>query len=447
MAQAGDIFVQPKLPEAATWFYFSALLAVALFFKFSRLLSMRNWDVLTLFLPAPALLLLTETHGTWIGYLWLMAACLYFFIRCVVDLALVSRPALSPNLNLGGLIWLGAALFVSLIYVAVTNPVDAGEAAVVSPVPVTKAEQQLEKVGEQVSGRPVADEEDSRAIRTWVGRSLAVVCHLAIVLGLVFIGYRHFQDLHAGVAAATFYLLLPYTYLLLPFTRLHVGQWHHIWPMVLLIWAIASYRRPTVAGLLLGLASATVYVPLFTLPVWISFYLRRGLGRFLGAFALSAGLCIAVVCIVLWINGPLPRSLSEIWTVTDWQPWKELEQGTLGFWTGVKWAPAYRLPVFIAYLAFAGTLAVWPSPKNLAHLIALSAASLIGIQFWYADQGGIHLFWYLPLLMLLVFRPNLADRRPPVIQPETDWLNRFGRKLGRHAIKLLRLPHPPVHVG
>jgi len=216
-----------------------------------------------------------------------------------VDLALVSRPALSPNLNLGGLIWLGAALFVSLIYVAVTNPVDAGEAAVVSPVPVTKAEQQLEKVGEQVSGRPVADEEDSRAIRTWVGRSLAVVCHLAIVLGLVFIGYRHFQDLHAGVAAATFYLLLPYTYLLLPFTRLHVGQWHHIWPMVLLIWAIASYRRPTVAGLLLGLASATVYVPLFTLPVWISFYLRRGLGRFLGAFALSAGLCIAVVCIVL----------------------------------------------------------------------------------------------------------------------------------------------------
>jgi hypothetical protein len=447
MAQAGDIFVQPKLPEAATWFYFSALLAVALFFKFSRLLSVRNWDVLTLFLPAPALLLLTETHGTWIGYLWLMAVSLYFFIRCLTDLSLVSRPALSPNLNLGGLIWLGGALFLSLIYVAVTNPVDAGEAAVVSPVPVNKAEQQLEKVGEQVSGHPIADEAEGRTIRVWVGRTLAIVCHLAIVLGLVCIGYWHFQDLHAGVAAATFYLLLPYTYLLLPFTRLQVGQWHHIWPMVLLIWAIASYRRPAVAGLLLGLATATVYVPLFTLPVWISFYLRRGLGRFLGAFALSAGLCVAVVSVILWVNGELPRSLREIWIVTDWQPWKELEQGTLGFWTGVKWAPAYRLPVFIAYLAFACTLAVWPSPKNLAHLLALTAASLIGIQFWYADQGGIHLFWYLPLLMLLVFRPNLADRRPPIIQPETDWLHRLGRKLGRHAVKLLHLPHPPVQVG
>src|SRR6516165_1797198 len=135
MTEPGQIFLKFDLPNATTWFYFSALLAVALFFKFSRLLSMRNWDALTLFLPAPALLLLTETHGTWIGYLWLMASCLYFFIRCLVDLALVSRPALSPNLNLGGLTWLGAALFVSLIYVAVTNPVDSGEAAVISPVP------------------------------------------------------------------------------------------------------------------------------------------------------------------------------------------------------------------------------------------------------------------------------------------------------------------------
>jgi hypothetical protein len=447
MAQAGDIFVHPQLPDAATWFYFSALLAVALFFKFSRLLSMRNLDVLTLFLAAPAILLLIDTPGTWIGYACLFGVSAYFLIRCLVDLSLVGRPALSPNLSLGGLIWLGATLFVGLIVVAATTPVVGGEAAVKNPVPVNKAEQQFDKFGEQVTGRPIADEEDSRAVRVLVGRTLAVVCHLAIVLGLVFVGYWHFQDLHAGVAAATFYLLLPYTYLLLPFTRLQVGQWHHIWPMVLFIWAVAAYRRPTVAGLLLGLATVTVYIPLFTLPVWISFYLRRGLGRFLGAFAFATGLGLAVIGVILWVNGELPRSLQEIWIVADWQLWKELEPGTRGFWTGVKWAPAYRTPVFIAFLAFACTLALWPSPKNLAHLLALSAASLIGIQFWYADQGGIHLFWYLPLLMLLVFRPNLADRRPPVIPPETDWLHRFGRTLGRYAVKLLHLPHPPVHVG
>ena len=39
-----------QLPTAATWVYFSVLLAAALFFKFSRLLSIRNWDVFTLFL-------------------------------------------------------------------------------------------------------------------------------------------------------------------------------------------------------------------------------------------------------------------------------------------------------------------------------------------------------------------------------------------------------------
>src|SRR5665213_2418275 len=38
-----------QLPTAATWVYFSLLLAAALFVKFSRLLSIRNWDVLTLF--------------------------------------------------------------------------------------------------------------------------------------------------------------------------------------------------------------------------------------------------------------------------------------------------------------------------------------------------------------------------------------------------------------
>ena len=50
-----------SLPNATTWFYFSFLLAVALFFKFGRLLSMRNGDVVALFLLVPGLLVI---HGT-----------------------------------------------------------------------------------------------------------------------------------------------------------------------------------------------------------------------------------------------------------------------------------------------------------------------------------------------------------------------------------------------
>ena len=102
--------------------------------------------------------------------------------------------------------------------------------------------------------------------------------------------------------------------------------------------------------------------------------------------------------------------------------------------------------MFIAYLAFVLTTALWPSPKNLAHVLALSAAVLIGIQFWYADQGGVYVLWYLPLFMLLVFRPNLSDRCPASIQADDDWLVRSGRAIGRAVARLLRLPEPMARV-
>src|SRR5262249_28464512 len=78
--------------------------------------------------------------------------------------------------------------------------------------------------------------------------------------------------------------------------------------------------------------------------------------------------------------------------------------------------------------------------KNLAHVLALSAAVLVGMQFWYADQGGVYILWYLPLLLLLVFRLNLSDRCPLPILPETDSAGagflpalppRFGKRGGR----------------
>jgi hypothetical protein len=104
------------------------------------------------------------------------------------------------------------------------------------------------------------------------------------------------------------------------------------------------------------------------------------------------------------------------------------------------------MPVFVAYLAFVATTFFWPSPKNLAHTLALSAAVLIGLQFWYADQGGVYVLWYLPLLLLLVFRPNLADRQPTAIAQEVDWFARSRRAAQRMAARLLRLPEPMARV-
>ncbi|MBY0527119.1 MAG: hypothetical protein K2R98_27235 [Gemmataceae bacterium] len=453
MFASTSIFLDFNLPNAATWFYLSLLLAVALFFKFSRFLSVRNWDVLTLFLLVPGLLLRQEAMPTqlppaetgavqaapddavpeapnprllWFGYLWLLCGSAYFMARCLMDLALVRRPALSPNLNLGGMAWLAGALFICLVAVAVRRTEDPME----SVGKGSAALDELQKRAGAAVQHETGDSPEFNAFK-WVSCGLAILCQLAVAVALVYIGCRHFQDAPAGMAAATFYLLLPYT-------ASNIGQVHHVWPTALLLWAIAAYRLPTVSGLLVGLAAGSLFFPALTLPVWISFYWRRGAGRFLFAFLMAAVLCLSITGLILWMDGELAHRLHRDLESTDWQPWKV--PAAEGIWTGVHWA--YRIPIFIGYVAFVLTTAFWPRPKNLAHLIALSAAVLIGIQFWFADKGGLYVLWYLPLLLLLVFRPNLADRQPLPIQPETDWLHRLGRRAVRGVKRALRVPEP-----
>jgi len=426
------IFLDFNLPNATTWFYFSALLAVALFFKFSRFLSVRNWDVVALFLQVPGLLLLRQPGGELIGYIWLFAGSAYFVARCLLDLTLVQRPALAPNLNLGGLAWMAGAFFICLVAVAVNREPDR---AVDRPGKDPLLTKEAEKRATDLVDQAQANNVPTFDARLWVGRSLALLCHLAVFAGLVVVGRQHFQDLHAGMAAGTFYLLLPYT-------AFHVEQWHHVWPMALVVWAVVFYRKPALAGLLLGLAAGTVYFPLLILPVWWSFYRARGTGRFLGAFALSFGLCLATTGLILWFDNELANSIQSLRSLPDWQPW--LPPTTKGFWTGMEWAWAYRMPVFVGCMALTVATAFWPAPKNLAHVLALSAAALVGVQFWYADQGGVYVLWYLPLLLLLVFRPNLSDRRPLPINSETDWLFRLGRLAYRVAARIVHLPETPV---
>src|SRR3989442_8743267 len=97
-----SIFLDFNLPNPATWFYFSLLLAVALFFKFSRLLSVRNLDLVLVFLPGPGLLLLLESPpGNRLGFGWLLVVSLLLLVRCLFDLMLERPPALSPHLSPG----------------------------------------------------------------------------------------------------------------------------------------------------------------------------------------------------------------------------------------------------------------------------------------------------------------------------------------------------------
>jgi hypothetical protein len=434
---ATSIFLDVTPLTPATGCYFAALLAVALFVKFSRLLSVRNWDVLTLFLPAPGLLLLIESGGRsrW-GYLALLLASLYFLLRCLVDLALVRRPVLSPNLTPGGLFWLAGALFVGLLP---ARPL--GLPAEEKPPPTPPDELVRDPVKSVISKQVPTEDRDE--VGLWVERGLALACHLSIVVALVLVGRLHFDDVHAGAAAAACYLLLPYVHLLMPATGLPSARWDHAWPMAWMIWAVVTYRRPGLAGVFLGLAAGTAFFPVLIVPAWIGFYHRRGLTRFLVCFGLAAGVCLGVLGLLVWAHGELPPSLRSAWAASNWLPWKAPLPETPGVWQGLHWA--YRLPIFLAFLAFVVATLFWPNPKDLAQVLALSAAVLIGIQFWYADAGGVYLLWYLPFLLLLVFRPNLSACRPPP-PPTDDWAARLGRALHRRLRRLLRLPDRPAPV-
>ena len=75
---------------------------------------------------------------------------------------------------------------------------------------------------------------------------------------------------------------------------------------------------------------------------------------------------------------------------------------------------SFRFPVLIAYLALVLFTMIWPADKNLAELIALSAALLVASQFWYLDKGGTLVMLYLPLAIAMMFRPTLDD-------PKAGW--------------------------
>jgi hypothetical protein len=227
-------------------------------------------------------------------------------------------------------------------------------------------------------------------------RVMAILAQLAIVIGLVLVGMRHFDNIKTGIAVAALYLLLPYT-------AMWTGSVTHALPGALLVWALVMYRRPLAAGILIGLALGTIYYPLFLLPLWISFYWQRGAVRFLAGVAAATGLLLLVLACTS-IDSPMffagLRRFLAAWRPAD---------ADAGVW-GQFWQPEYRYPILAAYIGLCLSMVLWPAQKNLGTLVGYSAAVMLGTQFWHAHSGGLALAWYLPMLLLTIFRPNLEDR-------------------------------------
>jgi hypothetical protein len=70
----------------------------------------------------------------------------------------------------------------------------------------------------------------------------------------------------------------------------------------------------------------------------------------------------------------------------------------------------YRMPLLAAFVVVSIGIMWVPLHKHLATLISGSALLMLGVQFIQLYQGGLYLSWYVPLLILTIFRPNLEDR-------------------------------------
>lgn len=430
--------------DPTTWVYLSSLLLIGLFFKFGRVWSVRNLDLILLILLGPGLLIIyqaqtglgelnvrmanaaaensastsaTEAESPTVGELDVSATgdaetvaseneiaelqelellgFVYLFgvgglilARLLLDPIMVRRPLLEPNLSQGGLVFIGISLFIFLMANVVAEPE--------TTVAVDAADYRIARVAPASTHGP--GYELLSVLPTGLAKAFSIVGQLLILVGVVLTGFWHFRNISMGIGAATLYLMLPYTSLL-------TGRIEHILPATTLVWAVLTYRRPLVSGALIGLASGLVYYPFFLLPLWLSFYWHRGFRRFLSSYIVT--LSILVVLLLIFSRNGLIEDLTRM--VGAQLP---VMEGLGGIWNmeagGIN--TSYRLPVLVAFIALSVSMALWPAQKNLGTLLSCTAAIMVAAQFWHGYGGGTYMAWYLPLMLLTIFRPNLEDR-------------------------------------
>ena len=466
-----------------TWFYVSAIIILAIFFKFNRFWSVRNFDLVAMILLTPGLLLVAGWNdGT--GYIWLFCIQGLLVIRLVLDTIMVRRPLLEPNLSSEGLSF---SCFFLVFFLIAALVVNRGER--IDSVKTVRLEQIItarhihDKVGMNpdtltiprnewdnlppgfrpfivlteranlafsppwsirndvtqafdtknftTSPAPalpvtsIADDTatvirstmepltlestsmsspsaESTSLHPELGLwllilTLAISGHLVIVLEFAYIGYRHFGRLQTGIACAALYLLHPYS------TQM-IGRLDHVVPAALIMWSVVAYRRPFFAGLGIGTAAALVWYPLCLIPLWCSFYRHKGCIRFVIGMASA----FFVFIVLLYFSpsgwGTFSEQLFHMAGKTAFMIFTQPD----GFWTPDDMF--YRIPVLALFAVVCFGVLLIPSHKHLATLIGGSALLMIGVQFCQLYQGGLYLSWYLPLLILTVFRPNLEDR-------------------------------------
>jgi hypothetical protein len=441
-----DAFGIDHVAAGMAWLCFSIPLILTVYFRFGRVWSLRNFDLIVLLVVSVgvALVRFIGTESPVVTVV-LQTSTGILLARLLVDSYLVKRPRLETNLNPQALAFLGVAaaavvtfgiLFVPLPRasqqtVARGQEVLKGEAPLPTkkedvltgsgPVPAIATAGSLE-VSNRVAGEQPTGPDTVSHVAAGI---LAGVGHIAVLAALIFIGIRHFHDRNLAVAMSVLYLLLPST-------AVDPNSVNHILSAAWILWAVALYRVPWASGIFMGLACGSLLYPALLLPVWFAFFGRAQALRFglallgvwavlLGGFAflshdvlnyLHESLQLISKGVKFLVHGKSPLT----WRITD---------------------EMIRMPIIGSFAVMLTALTIWPRVKRFEHLLAASGAVIVGVQLWYPQQLGESLTGYIPLVLLIAFRPRL--QQPRTTEPRTL------RTDPQHGID--KLPPEPVLTG
>lgn len=469
------IFVNNSSPQ---WLVYSALLLLAIFFRFSRVWSVRNLDILLLLALSGTIVVAAtqDPRGTASSmdadvttasaelddeteansspppnilepsadpvYRWTTIAGLLLsallVIRLIFDESLTRRPRLEQNLNKAGLTFLLVpAFFILMTAVFLKDPprrnivaIKTGDALLKqtesapsaetpvdadtqTPPPVetiiaATAKKVAELSGQVDDSKPSTAAGDSPKVNTTLAQLIILFSHTAVVLGLLYIGRTHFNSAQLGISMCCLYLILPCT-------AFYVHRVGHVVPAACMTWAVASYRKPIVAGVLLGLACGTVFFAIFLLPLWAVFYGRKGSLR----FGLSlAGVAAVSFATLAFTSATTSSFVSKLVITANWSTFRLFDAAAP--------MPDYavgqmflRFILAILFFLMLVALTVLPRKRNLENLLASSTAVIVAAQLWYPADIGSYILWYLPLFLLVMFRPRLDRFVPPTIEEDT----------------------------
>lgn len=469
-----------------TWLAYVAFLIIAVYFRFSRILTIRNLDLALLLLLSSAIVVTgvyrdapysdvkrdagaepavaSETepsttaesttaastgvekansesdasavpaddqavHPVYLyGTMVLMGLTLLLLVRLIFDESFTRRPRLDQNLNQAGITFLCIPAFAILMFSVLKNdpagstfkavehgrallqrrdvPIDLNSGSDEQPAPTETLIAAGGAAMAQLSGNfPVSRDETSPAadsVEAWLARILVVIAHTLVVVGLLTIGRQHFASLQLGISMSCLYLLLPCT-------AVNVHELNHVVPAACLIWAIASYRNPIVSGVLLGLASGTLFFAAFLLPLWAVFYGRQGGIKFIVSVL---GIGAVLITTLLLISGDANSFTNKLVTTANWTVYRLLDDSVTANDDSLSQL-FIRIPMAAVFFVMLTAMTVLPRRRNLENLLSNSTSLVVAAQMWYPDDIGTYVLWYLPLFLIVIFRPRLDRFTPP----------------------------------